>query len=73
MHSLAHRFLSAAAAKQKLDTDTEEAKKMRSPHTWPSLPFLSQLCSFEMFLQKREEALPLGSSFLDLAMGVAGH
>lgn len=43
-HALAHRFLHAAAAavKQKLDTNTEEGKKMRSSHTWlppyPSFP-----------------------------------
>lgn len=45
MHWLIDSYMRRAAVKQKLDTNTEEGEKMRSPHTWlppyPSFPTLA--------------------------------
>lgn len=63
-HALAHRFLHAAAVKQKLGTNTEEGKKMRSSHTWlPPYPSFPNSAPIVRLLQKMEEALLFGSSF----------
>lgn len=74
-HALAHRFLHAAAAavKQKLDTNTEEGKKMRSctPGCLPTLPFPT-LPHCEALAEDGGSSA-LWVIILDPGMGVAGH
>lgn len=60
------------AVKQKLDTNAEEAKKMRLPHTWPLLPFFPSQHPLRWSSEDGGNS-GLGVIILDLGVGVARH